>query len=113
MSQNQTENLKMDTEKCKNTKKQLILDIVKEAMATTSSYGFPFIAKAELLALKIMWIVAMLFLTALAIKYSIDALVSYLDFDVVTRFQVINESPAIFPTVSICELVFSKIKIFK
>jgi hypothetical protein len=89
--------------KSKSEQKRLIMDIIREAAATTSSYGFPFIARAQLTFLKIIWTIAMLLLTVLALKYSTDTLVGFLDFDVVTRFQVIDDTPTTFPTIYICK----------
>jgi hypothetical protein len=92
----------MSTEKDQNTRKDLIKGIAYEAAINTSSYGIPFIVRAESIVLKIMWIVCMLILAGLAFKYTVDSLISYFDFEVTTQVQVIHEDSTLFPTVSFC-----------
>lgn len=76
----------------------------KWALSSTA-HALPKLANtSSILPLHLMWI----FFSILSVSFfsylSIKNLMDYLTFDVTTKINIINESPIVFPTITICNI---------
>jgi hypothetical protein len=83
-----------------NLKKQAI-----EIMSTTTCHGIPNIIRARKNpCLAFMWTVSFLVCTGYFSYLTIISIQNYLSYQVITSINIVNESPILFPTVTICNL---------
>lgn len=80
--------------------KELVLNKTKELMLSSTSHGLPNIFRTERKSLKIMWLFVFSLSSAFCMFTVIQAIKNYLDFEVVTKIEVIHESPTEFPTIT-------------
>ena len=74
--------------------------IFRRAMRESTSHGIPKLFSPDLVPLiKVCWFIAILVSSAGCGYFLYDAISKYLTFKVVTSIKVINENPALFPTV--------------
>jgi hypothetical protein len=64
----------------------------------------PNIARADVKLLKVCWLVFILISTSGCVHLSLKNISSYLQFDVITNIKVLNDIPATFFTVTICNM---------
>jgi amiloride-sensitive sodium channel subunit alpha len=84
----------------KKFKKQAI-----EIMSTTTCHGIPNIIKARKNpCLAFMWTVSFLVCTGYFSYLTIISIQNYLSYQVITSINIVNESPTLFPTVTLCNL---------
>ncbi len=75
---------------------------LKEILLSSTSHGIPNLIKNEHRSLKILWIICIFFSFCGCVYFLINSIDEYLDFNKITTISVINNQPAIFPTISIC-----------
>jgi hypothetical protein len=77
-------------------------DYFTEWSKGTTVHGYPNIFRTNNTSTKTLWIVLLLLSTILCSFMIIESIMDYLSFDVVTQIRVIAETPAEFPTITIC-----------
>ena len=73
---------------------------LRDILIASTSHGLPSIFRTERIGLKVMWFVLFLIGISIGVYTVRDAINSYLDFDVVTKIQSVNQIPAEFPDVT-------------
>jgi hypothetical protein len=73
-------------------------------MQLTTLHGIPNIIRSERTLLKLIWGIAFIVSTCACAYMVIKTFTAYLDFEVVTKINVANELPAVFPAVSFCNI---------
>ena len=71
-------------------------------LSESTAYGLPRIFKTERLHLKIFWLIFFILGSLASGWYIWDAVMSYLDYEIITKIESVYEQPMPFPTVSIC-----------
>jgi hypothetical protein len=97
----------MDNEGDKNSTisvKSKIKSYLTEAALSTTTHGIDKIVMTKRNFLKLAWILLFLGSIAACSYFIANTVIEYLDYEVVTKIQVIYEVPQLFPTVSICNL---------
>ena len=79
-----------------------ILHIIQEFGQLTSAHGIPNIMRANYFPMKIMWTIFFLLATSASFYISIKSIISFIDFEVVTKTIVNQQEPSEFQTVTIC-----------
>ena len=82
--------------------KQISVEIAKKS----TSHGIPNIFKSELRAIKLMWLVCFFGSTGGCAFILYNSIARFLDYEVVTTIKIIDQVPAEFPTVAICNTNF-------
>src|SRR4051812_18516562 len=80
--------------------KQLSLNL---ALSSTS-HGLPNIFRTESRFLKVMWTVAFVLSSAYCSYLVYQSICKYLDYEVTTKMQTIQEKPTKFPMVTVCNI---------
>ena len=93
MEKNEPENLSLG---------QAIKSCIKEWLLCTSTHGLPNIARHDRVLIKIIWAICFCVSTGVCSFLVMRSINSYLDFDVFSKYDVIYETPTVFPTVTIC-----------
>ncbi|CAF1069477.1 unnamed protein product [Brachionus calyciflorus] len=86
----------------RNFKRNKILNILKDAGLSTTGHGLPNILRSNRMSLKIFWTICVFVSLGICAFLLQRSFVDFLNWDVVTKIQLITETPAIFPTISIC-----------
>ena len=86
------------------TVKQKILKVTKDTLEGSSIHAIPNIVRTESILLRVIWGVFFLGSIGVCGWYLSQAISSYLDYEIVTTFQVNNVNQLPFPVVSICDL---------
>lgn len=76
--------------------------VFKEWCETSTSHGLPNIARSKSYLLTSIWIIFFMFSSGYCFYLIVQNLISYLNYPSSTDIQVINEIPALFPAISIC-----------
>ena len=86
------------------TVKQKIFKVTKDTLEGSSIHAIPNILRTESILLRVIW--GFFFLGSIGACgwYLSQAISSYLDYEIVTTFQVNNVNQLPFPVVSICDL---------
>jgi hypothetical protein len=83
-------------------KLKLVKQRIKLILSASSANGLPNIVNARNLFFRTMWLIFFIFSTLAGSYYTIDSVLNYLKFNVVTTIKVINEQQSPFPTISFC-----------
>jgi hypothetical protein len=86
------------------SRKARILEVLNEAASATTAHGIPSIAKNSNYFLKFMWTICLIASTGLCSYLVVESIVSYYDYEVVTKINVVYQNPAEFPTITICNI---------
>lgn len=84
------------TEKMRNNVRNLVIN--------STIHGLPNLFKTERPLFKFMWLIFFLISASFGLFMVITNVFDYLEFEVVTKYQIINESPMIFPTITFYNL---------
>jgi hypothetical protein len=98
------ENLKpreMKKDEKKNESDEIKSYII-EAITSSTIHGIDKIYKPRRTFLKVLWIIFFMASTAACAYFIANSIITYFQFEVVTKVQVIYEVPQLFPTVAIC-----------
>jgi len=90
-------------EKEKSLKQELKEAFVNWASSSTS-HGFPNIFRTNILILKLIWLAFLLIATGACIYMCTEAVLDYLDWEVLTKVRVYSEIPIEFPVITVCNL---------
>jgi hypothetical protein len=69
---------------------------------SSTSHGYPNIFRSPHLSIRILWSISFLTSSILCFLLVYKSTTEYFNFDVVTKVRVIEESPTLFPVVTIC-----------
>jgi len=75
---------------------------LSEILSDSHAYGLPKIFRSKRFFLKVYWFVFLIMGSLASIYYTVDAVNSYLQFDVITLTESRYEQPMLFPTISFC-----------
>ena len=75
-----------------------------EIIEHSSIHGLPNIISTKRTCNKIMWIIFVIGCSSFCIYSIINSIMSFLDYEVVTKIELIPENPTQFPTVTLCNL---------
>ena len=78
----------------------------KEIGLSSTSHGLPNILRSDKIFFKIFRTIFLLVCSSFCIYSIVKSIQSYLDWEVVTKIEVIDEMPTKFPAVTICNLNF-------
>jgi hypothetical protein len=84
----------------KKTKKQKIKEKAIEIALASTSHGLPSVFRTDKICLKLMWLCLFIFGTSFGVYTVIETIKTYLNYEIVTNIQVINEIPTAFPAVT-------------
>lgn len=73
-----------------------------ELISETTVHALPNIVRTEYTCIKIMWIIFFTISTSGAVYFTYYNIIGYLDFDVITNYEMFYERQSEFPTVSFC-----------
>ena len=76
--------------------------IVHDTACESTTHGIPHIFKRENIVIKIFWIICTLASTGVCAWLVTKTVTDYLTYETVTKAQIIDEVPTLFPVVSIC-----------
>jgi hypothetical protein len=85
-----------------STKKEIQLKFI-DWIKSSSSHGFPNLARAEKILVKIIWAFSLLVATALCGILCVQSFIEYFQFETTSKIDVIYESYHKFPLVSVCQ----------
>lgn len=88
----------------KNSRSKQIKKKLIEFASQSSSHGLPKIFTTKKLYLKIMWFILFVLFSVLGVYKVIEMSVKYLEYEVVTRIDLVQEIPTEFPSVSFYSL---------
>ena len=77
---------------------------LRNLIINSTIHGLPNSFKAERPLFKIMWLIFFLISASFGLFMVVTNLLDYLDYEIVTKFQVNNESPMVFPTITFYNL---------
>lgn len=77
---------------------------IKEWMLETDVHGLPNIARHENRLIQVIWAICFCLSTATCSFLVVRSINSYFDHEVFSKYDLIFEAPAVFPTVTICDL---------
>ena len=78
------------------------LKAVEELITVSTIHGLPNIVRSERKLTKMLWFIFTLISASLCFYLVVRSVFDYLSFDVTTKIRYINEVPAMFPTITIC-----------
>ena len=84
----------------KESKKEKIKEKVIEIALVSTSHGLPSVFRTDKICLKLMWLSLFIFGTSFGIYTVKKTIETYLNYEIVTNIQVINEIPTAFPAVT-------------
>ncbi len=73
-----------------------------DLLESTSLPGLPLLFKIKQLIVKIFWLLSLILLMGLSIRYVTESIQSYFDYEVITNIKVIRELTPQFPAISFC-----------
>ena len=76
--------------------------VIKNVLSRSTMHGLPHIIKSRSTLLQLMWLLFLITSIGLFVKFSLNSIFNYLDFEVTTKIRKIYETPTTFPTISIC-----------
>ena len=78
--------------------------IIEEGFTYSTIHGLPNIATNKHVPIKILWTVCLLVSTGVCSFLIITGVMSYLEYDVISKVSIFNEVTSPFPTISICNI---------
>ena len=97
------QNTHMITEKTNQIKKEIKEKFI-ECSSVSTSHGYPNIFRTKYLPIKILWLFCLSIAIGMCLFLLIRGIKAYLEYGVVTSIEMVEERPALFPTISICDL---------
>jgi len=79
-------------------------DILDESVMSNAGYAFNRVLKPNSLVIRLIWLLSLLIFSALCSFLIAKTITNYLQYEVVTKINLVNENPSPFPTISICNL---------
>lgn len=77
-------------------------EVIRECLSESTAHGIPYVFRRDQISIKLAWLLCT-FLSAGVCGYIVSKSISdYFSYETVTKAQTIFETPAIFPTISIC-----------
>jgi len=99
------------SEECIDNKNVKINQVIMNNLTRSTIHAIPNIFSPNDLILKIMWLICFLGSGSFCSFFIVTSIQEYLSFDVVSKIDIRNENPIVFPAVSICNLnIFSSLK---
>jgi hypothetical protein len=95
---------KKDEEKGQKEKYESLMDLLKEHLTNEFYSAILIVCEAEHLVLKIFLTLFTLVALGLSAYTTIELIMSYLQYDVITTSRTIYETPSVFPKVTFCNL---------
>ena len=89
--------------KIKNAKKKS-----RELILLSTSHGLSNVFRSKRISMKVMWFFLFTASSSFGVSMVIRSIFQYLQFEVVTKIDIINESPTEFPTITFFNLKHSK-----
>ena len=86
----------------RNSFSSKIKHVIKETAEFSTSHGIPNIVRSQSYFLKIMWLLCFLVSSGGCAYLVYRSISNYLEFEVVTKINVLSEVPSPFPSISIC-----------
>ena len=90
-------------EKRIHVKKQVKSKFV-ELSSSSTSHGYPNIFRTKYLSIKILWVFSLMTAIGFCLFLLIRGINAYLEFNVITNIEMIDERPVEFPTITVCDL---------
>jgi hypothetical protein len=106
-----SEDFSFRNSKSNNKKIEKIKKKTKELIMASTSHGLPNIFRTNRIIFKLMWFILFLLSTALGINTVIGTVNTYLNYEIVTKIDVITEIPTNFPAITIINLRNKKMNI--
>ena len=78
------------------------LKAVSDLITVSTVHGLPNIVRSERNLTKTLWLIFTLISASLCFYLVVQSVFDYLNFDVTTKIRYINEVPAMFPSVTVC-----------
>ena len=88
----------------KNQKKTELKKKFVEWSSASTSHGYPNIFRTKHTSIKILWAICLVVSISLCLFLLIRGIKAFLEFDVVTSIKTVEERPALFPSITICEI---------
>jgi len=85
-------------------KKQLISELTKETLESSSIHAIPNITKNKFYSIKTIWFLFFLISSGFCFWFIIQSITDYLNYDVVSKTKVNFETEIIFPVINVCNL---------
>jgi hypothetical protein len=79
-----------------------VKEIIKETMLDSTGHGFPNLISNKRWSFRIMWLLCMLGAFCGCAYLLTKSIKDFLEFEVVTSIRKVGETPALFPTVTLC-----------
>ena len=79
-----------------------VKELLKELCEKTTAHGIPNIARANSKREVLLWLFFFCISSAICIYSIIGAIISYLEFEVITRIRLLSEVKSEFPTIAVC-----------
>jgi hypothetical protein len=76
--------------------------VIKNVLSRSTMHGLSRILKSHSTLLQLMWLLFLLTSVGLFIKFSLNSISNYLDYEVTTKIRKNYEMTSTFPTISIC-----------
>lgn len=94
--------LESQSNKIENKTLNQIKLTLRELLLTSTVHSIPNIVKTHYSLVKILWLFFFSLSTILAINFTKNSVLEYLEYEKVTKYQVINEIQSDFPTITFC-----------
>jgi hypothetical protein len=78
--------------------------VLREQMLVSTSHGLSHAVRNQHMPMKTMWVTFFILSTALCSYLIIQSIMQYLEFDVITKVRIVDETEAEFPRITICNL---------
>jgi acid-sensing ion channel 5 len=75
-----------------------------EWSSVSTSHGYPNIFRTKHTSVKILWAICLVVSISLCLFLLIRGIKAFLEFDVVTSIKTVEERPALFPSITICDI---------
>lgn len=95
---------KIPTEPIETNSSNYVTEIIVDSACDSTTHGIPHFFKRKNWILRIMWAVCFFISTGICFYMIAQTILTYLEYDTVTRAQRIYQVSAEFPTVSICNI---------
>ena len=85
-----------------------MIEKCKELLESSSLPGVPILTRSRQVLTRIVWLIFILIFVCLSIKYVIESVQSYYEYELVTNINVYREKESQFPAVSFCMNLIEK-----
>ena len=82
----------------------LLMNIVYESASDSTTHGLPHIFKRKHVSIKMFWLICFLISSGVCGYMIVKSVINYFEHETVSKVQRIYEIPALFPTISVCNL---------